>query len=104
MAEIRKGAQVGILEHVLGLAVIAQDGAGDPVEALVEAPHHGREERCLAGTHALDQQGDRLVRWNRALACRRFHRARLWIIVRHGIRVLAPGKVTRAVLGALGAA
>ena len=35
LVKMREGADIGLLHHVLGLAVIAQDAAGEPVEPAV---------------------------------------------------------------------
>jgi hypothetical protein len=48
------GADVGGLHDVLGLRIVASDGAGGAVEALVVAAHDDLKERGFAGEHAAD--------------------------------------------------
>ena len=66
-------AERGGLQDVLRLAVVAQDGAGDAVEALVVPPHHRREEGFSAA-RPIQQQGDHLAGCLRAFRLERLHR------------------------------
>ena len=50
-------ADIGFLDHVLGLAVIAQDAAGDPVEPAIVRLHDGANGRLVAAAGAPDQVG-----------------------------------------------
>src|SRR6266481_8164171 len=52
LMQVREGTHVGLLHDVLGLAVVAQDGARRAVEALVVTAHDDLEERRLAAAHA----------------------------------------------------
>ena len=49
---MRVGVDVGLLHHVLGLALVAEDGARRPVETLVVPPHQHLEQRGLPVEHA----------------------------------------------------
>ena len=46
--QMREGADVGLLHDVLGLAVVAQDAAGEPVEPAVVRLHDGADRRLVA--------------------------------------------------------
>src|ERR1700716_2398840 len=47
--QMREGADIGLLDHILGFAVVAQDAAGDPVEPTIIPLHDGAEGRAVAG-------------------------------------------------------
>ncbi len=52
-------AHVGILHHVLGFAVVVDDGARRAIDAQIVAAHEDLEQPLLAGANARD---DLLVR------------------------------------------
>jgi hypothetical protein len=54
LAQVRVGIHVRLLHHVLGLLLVADDGAGGTVEALVVAPHQDLEKSRLAVQHLRD--------------------------------------------------
>ena len=61
---MRVGIDVGLLHHVLDVAIVAQDRADRPVEPLVVAAHQNLVERDVAAAHPVDdgfvgQLGDR---------------------------------------------
>ena len=51
LVQVFIGADIRILHYVLGLAVIAQDDAGNPVEPLVIAAHQDLKKRRFAREH-----------------------------------------------------
>ena len=55
--QMREGADVGFLHHVLGLAVVAQDAAGEPVKPAIVRLHDRADRRLVAGAGAADQFG-----------------------------------------------
>ena len=55
--EMREGADVGFLHHVLGLAIVAQDAAGEPVEPAVMGLDDGAHGRLVAGERTPDELG-----------------------------------------------
>ena len=55
--QMREGADVGLLHHVLGLAVVAQDAAGEPVEPAVVRLHDGANRRLVARQRPPHQLG-----------------------------------------------
>jgi hypothetical protein len=57
LREVRIGANVGVLQDVLGLALVAQERAQDAKKALVVAAHDQLEEGRLAAQDAPDQLG-----------------------------------------------
>ena len=59
LSKVRVSAHVRILEHVLGLALVAQQRAQHAKEALVVPPHDQLEEGCLAAPDAPHQLGVR---------------------------------------------
>ena len=52
LAKMREGADIGLLDHVLGLAVVAQDAAGEPVEPAVVGLDDRANRRLVAGQRA----------------------------------------------------
>src|ERR1700716_3854819 len=50
--QMREGADIGLLDHILGFAVVAQDAAGDPVEPTIIPLHDSTERRAVAGERA----------------------------------------------------
>ena len=52
-----EGPDVGLLDDVLGLAVVAQDSAGKPVEPAIVRLHDGANGRLVAAAGAPDQFG-----------------------------------------------
>src|SRR5207247_6088636 len=48
---------IGFLHHVLGLAVVAQDSAGEPVEPAIVRLHDRADRRLIALAGAPDQFG-----------------------------------------------
>ena len=52
-----EGAGVGLLQHVLGLGLVAHHGAGDAEQALVAAGHDGAERLAVAGAGEGDEVG-----------------------------------------------
>ena len=50
-----EGADVSLLHHVLGLAVVAQDAAGKPVEPAVIGLHDGANRGLVTGQRPADQ-------------------------------------------------
>src|SRR3981081_4194028 len=54
---MRERADIGFLHHVLGLAVVAQDAAGDPVKPAIVRLHDRANGRLIAISGALDQLG-----------------------------------------------
>jgi hypothetical protein len=48
------GSHVRVLHHVLRLAIVAKNGASDPVETLVVAPHNDFIQSRLAAADAID--------------------------------------------------
>ena len=55
--QMREGADVSLLHDVLGLAVVAQDAAGEPVEPAVVRLHDGANRGLVAGQRPADQVG-----------------------------------------------
>ena len=55
--QVREGADVGFLHHILGLGIIAQDAAGQPVEPAVVRLHDGANRRLVAGERPPNQFG-----------------------------------------------
>src|SRR5947208_1114727 len=55
LIEMGVSADVGILEDVLGLRIVAQERAPESKEPLVVAAHHRLEERFVALADAVDQ-------------------------------------------------
>ncbi|CFN81996.1 Uncharacterised protein [Bordetella pertussis] len=53
------GAQIGLLQRVLGFGVAVQDAAGGAKQQAVVAPHDGFERAVLAGGRARGQLGVR---------------------------------------------
>jgi hypothetical protein len=54
LVEVLVGADVGVLHDVLGLGVVAEDGAGHAVEALVVAAHEDLIESGVSSFDAID--------------------------------------------------
>ena|SRR6266700_4932104 len=54
---MRERAQIGFLDDVLGLAVIAQDAAGKPVKPAIVRLNDDADGGFVAGAGALDQFG-----------------------------------------------
>ena len=54
LVEVLVGADVGVLHDVLGLGVVAEDGAGHAVQTLVVAAHEDLIERGVSGFDAVD--------------------------------------------------
>ena len=52
-----EGPDIGLLHHILGLAVIAQDAAGEPVEPAVVGLHDGADGGLVAGGRTAHQFG-----------------------------------------------
>src|SRR5579864_1114278 len=52
LAQAGEGADVSLLHHVFAFGVVAQDGAGGAVDALVMAAHQDLKQVALAGEHA----------------------------------------------------
>ncbi len=55
--EMRERPDIGFLDHVLGLAVVAQDAAGKPVEPAIVGLHDDANGRLVAPAGASDQFG-----------------------------------------------
>ncbi len=55
--QMREGADVGLLHDILGLAVVAQDAAGEPVEPAVVRLHDGADRGFVAGQRPPHQFG-----------------------------------------------
>ena len=55
--QMREGANVGLLHHILGLAVVAQDAAGKAIEPAVIRLHDGANGRLVAGQRPPHQFG-----------------------------------------------
>ena len=51
------GVEVGVLQRVLRLGVVAQRGAGDAEELAVVAPHQGGERGVVAAGDELGERG-----------------------------------------------
>ena len=54
---MREGADVGLLEHVLRLGVVIQNGASDPVEPLIVTLDDQPEGRPVPPVRAFNQGG-----------------------------------------------
>src|SRR5205814_1882261 len=54
LVEVLVGAHVGVLHDVFRLGVVAEDGAGHAVKALVVAAHEDLIERGVSGLDAVD--------------------------------------------------
>ena len=52
---MREGTNVGFLHDVLGLAVVTQDTAGDPIELAIIRLHDGTDRAFVAGARATNQ-------------------------------------------------
>ena len=93
LAEVQVALDVGVLHDVLGLGIVPQDGASDPVEALVVAAHQHLEERRLAGLDARDHGIVRKLTPLRALVHRRYlHR-------RHPLTATCSNRVAPGIKG-----
>ena len=57
LLQMREGADIGFLHDVLGLAVVAQDAAGEPVQPAIVRLHDRANRRLVAGKRAADQFG-----------------------------------------------
>jgi hypothetical protein len=55
--QMREGADVGLLDNVLGLVIVSQDAADDPVEPAVVPLHDGAKRSVVARARAPDQFG-----------------------------------------------
>ena len=55
--EMGEGPDIGLLHHILGLAVVAQDAAGEPVEPAVVRLHDAADGGFIARQRAGDQRG-----------------------------------------------
>ena len=54
---MRERPDIGFLHHVLGLAVVAQNAAGDPVKPAIVRLHDEANGRLIAPAGAPDQFG-----------------------------------------------
>lgn len=54
LIEMPVGRQIGLLHRVLGVVVVAQDGARGAEQPLVVAPHQDLEERLVAAANPRD--------------------------------------------------
>ena len=55
--EMGECPDIGFLDDVLGLAVVAQDAAGEPVEPAIVRLHDRADRRLIAAAGAADQFG-----------------------------------------------
>ena len=55
--QMREGANVSLLHHILGLAVVAQDAAGEAIEPAVVSLHDGADGGFVAGQRPPHQFG-----------------------------------------------
>ncbi len=52
-----EGADIGVLDHVLGLAVVAQDAAGEAEQPAIVGLHDGADRGLVTGQRALHEVG-----------------------------------------------
>ena len=57
LVEMGEGADIGFLHHILGLGVVAQDAAGQPIKPAVIRLHDRADRGFVAGKRAPHQLG-----------------------------------------------